>query len=118
MLYRHGDVLIQSVRSLPDSVKKQRAVILAEGEITGHSHRILEPGAATLFAPVPRCSCAWTRPRQPSCTRNMRRSSCHKAFTVSGVSASTLPSESSSFEISAECPASHAANRIGLEMIS
>jgi len=49
MLYRHGDVLIQSVRSLPADVKKQRRVVLAEGEITGHSHRIKESGAAILF---------------------------------------------------------------------
>lgn len=49
MLYRHGDVLIQSVRSLPTNVKKKRHVVLAEGEITGHSHRIKERGAAMLF---------------------------------------------------------------------
>ncbi len=53
MLYRHGDVLIQSVRSLPDGVEKQRSVILAEGEITGHSHRVLEADAATLFRDGP-----------------------------------------------------------------
>ena len=49
MLYRHGDVLIQNVRSIPDDAKKQRHVTLAEGEITGHSHRIKERGGATLY---------------------------------------------------------------------
>ncbi len=50
MLYRHGDVLIKKVRRLPTDVKKKRHVVLAEGEITGHSHRIKERGAATLFS--------------------------------------------------------------------
>jgi len=49
MLYRHGDVLIEKVRSLPKDASKQQHVTLAEGEITGHSHRIKEKEAATLF---------------------------------------------------------------------
>ncbi len=49
MLYRHGDVLVQKVKSLPKTAKKQQHVTLAEGELTGHSHRILEKGAAIMF---------------------------------------------------------------------
>jgi hypothetical protein len=49
MLVRHGDVLIQSVSSIPKKAKKQRHVTLAEGELTGHSHRIAQPSAAVLF---------------------------------------------------------------------
>ncbi len=49
MLYRHGDVLIARVPSLPAQAKKRSGTILARGEITGHSHRVQEIGAAQLF---------------------------------------------------------------------
>lgn len=49
MLYRHGDVMIQKVRSLPKDSKRQRHLILAEGEVTGHSHRIRETDVAELL---------------------------------------------------------------------
>lgn len=49
MLYRHGDVIIRKVRSLPEDAKKQRHLTLAEGEITGHSHRIKEQDVAMMF---------------------------------------------------------------------
>ncbi len=48
-LYRHGDVLVRRVLEIPADAKKRRHLTLAEGEITGHSHRIAETGAATLF---------------------------------------------------------------------
>lgn len=53
MLYRHGDVLVAAVSGLPADVEKQTHLVLAEGEITGHSHRIAEPGAAELFQAGP-----------------------------------------------------------------
>lgn len=45
-IYRHGDVIIKEV----DGVKGERKdhLTLAEGEVTGHSHRISE-GEASLF---------------------------------------------------------------------
>jgi hypothetical protein len=49
MLYRHGDVLIASVPSLPSHANKRSGMILARGEITGHSHRVQEIGAAQLY---------------------------------------------------------------------
>jgi hypothetical protein len=49
MLYRHGDVLIASVPSLPNQATKRSGTILARGEITGHSHRVQEIGAAQLY---------------------------------------------------------------------
>ena len=49
MLYRHGDVLIASVPSLPAQANKRSGTILARGEITGHSHRVQEVGAAQLY---------------------------------------------------------------------
>jgi len=41
--YRQGDVLLSSVKSLPDSVQKSEdkgPIILAWGEATGHHHSI------------------------------------------------------------------------------
>jgi hypothetical protein len=49
MLYRHGDVLIASVPNLPAQANKRSGTILARGEITGHSHRVAEIGAAQLY---------------------------------------------------------------------
>ncbi|OON68347.1 hypothetical protein [Hymenobacter sp. CRA2] len=48
-LYRHGDVLIAAVPALPASAVPQPGLVLAHGEVTGHSHRIREIGAARLF---------------------------------------------------------------------
>jgi hypothetical protein len=43
-MYRQGDVLIVSVLSIPDDAqplkRTKRGVVLAEGEVTGHAHRI------------------------------------------------------------------------------
>ena len=49
MQYRHGDVMIAKVRSLPKNKRKLQHTILAHGEITGHSHRIQEHGKASLY---------------------------------------------------------------------
>jgi hypothetical protein len=47
--YRHGDVMLERVVSLPASAKPQSGAILARGELTGHSHRIAHASAAKLF---------------------------------------------------------------------
>ena len=49
MQYRHGDVMIESVDSLPSGLQKAKHTTLALGEITGHSHRIKEKSAARLY---------------------------------------------------------------------
>lgn len=49
MQYRHGDVMIEKVNSLPSGLRKARHTVLAHGEITGHSHRIKEQGSAFLY---------------------------------------------------------------------
>jgi hypothetical protein len=49
MQYRNGDVMIEKVKVLPKDAKKQQHVTLAEGELTGHSHRIEEKGSAVMF---------------------------------------------------------------------
>lgn len=48
-LYRHGDVLVRRISEIPADAKKRPHLTLAEGEITGHSHRVAEPDAASLF---------------------------------------------------------------------
>ena len=49
LLYRHGDVLVAAASQLPAGAEKQAHLVLAEGEITGHSHRIAERDAAALY---------------------------------------------------------------------
>lgn len=43
-MYRQGDVLIVAVTDLPENLtpvkRDKRGVVLAEGEVTGHAHRI------------------------------------------------------------------------------
>jgi hypothetical protein len=48
-MWRHGDVLIAEVESIPAEAARQTHTTLAYGEVTGHSHRIAEPGTAQLF---------------------------------------------------------------------
>jgi len=48
--FRHGDVLIEAVESLPSTRKKLPHAILAHGEVTGHCHRIQEAADADLYS--------------------------------------------------------------------
>jgi hypothetical protein len=48
-MWRHGDILIATAYSLPPGARKRPNLTLAYGEITGHSHRIKETGAAELW---------------------------------------------------------------------
>lgn len=48
-LYRHGDVLISRIANLPTGVQPRQGVILAHGELTGHSHRLQQPHAVQLW---------------------------------------------------------------------
>lgn len=51
-MYRQGDVLIIAVDAIPPDAKElprdKRGVVLAEGEVTGHAHRI-PSRAASLY---------------------------------------------------------------------
>ncbi|TGE27558.1 hypothetical protein [Hymenobacter metallicola] len=47
--YRHGDVLLAPVAALPAGSVPRTGLVLAHGEHTGHSHRIREFGAASLY---------------------------------------------------------------------
>lgn len=48
-MWRHGDVLIATADSLPSGARKRPNLTLAHGEVTGHSHRVKEHGAAELW---------------------------------------------------------------------
>ena len=48
-LYRHGDLLVQNIEEIPAEVRPVNHLVLAEGELTGHSHRIAEKDAARLY---------------------------------------------------------------------
>lgn len=48
-IWRHGDVIIASTEELPEGAKKRNNVVLAYGEITGHSHRIEDASTAETF---------------------------------------------------------------------
>ena len=45
-LFRHGDVLLKEVSKKTVKGEKLDHLVLAEGEVTGHSHRITEGNAA------------------------------------------------------------------------
>jgi hypothetical protein len=49
MLFRQGDIYIESVRCLPEGAIKQFSTVLADGELTGHRHRILDFRTASVF---------------------------------------------------------------------
>lgn len=48
-LWRQGDVLIQLVAALPEGGVRMRELVLAYGEVTGHSHRVEAPDCAELW---------------------------------------------------------------------
>ena len=41
MMYRHGDVLILDPKPLPEAATKRLSNVVAEGEATGHAHRLV-----------------------------------------------------------------------------
>ena len=49
-MWRQGDIYIERAAAVPAVAKPLPHCVLAEGEMTGHSHRVAEPGAATLSA--------------------------------------------------------------------
>jgi hypothetical protein len=48
-LYRHGDVLVSLVPYLPSDAVKRPHLVLAEGEVTGHAHRVADRSTAELW---------------------------------------------------------------------
>jgi hypothetical protein len=49
MLYRHGDVLVADVPAVPPGAQRRPDLVLAYGEMTGHSHRVVPADAAELY---------------------------------------------------------------------
>lgn len=47
-LYRHGDLLIRRISELPTNIRPTNTTVLAEGEVTGHKHRLVG-GQAQVF---------------------------------------------------------------------
>lgn len=41
LLYRQGDLLLRRVFALPENLRPRQSEILAEGETTGHRHRLV-----------------------------------------------------------------------------
>jgi len=50
VIWRQGDVFIIAISTLPQIGRVGRRPVLAEGEITGHSHSLADPGSGHLFA--------------------------------------------------------------------
>jgi hypothetical protein len=48
-LWRQGDVLIQAVDDPPEGGQRRSELVLAYGEVTGHSHRVEAPDRAELW---------------------------------------------------------------------
>ena len=49
-MWRQGDIFIAAAPAVPKGARPQPHCVLAEGEVTGHSHRVAERGAARLYA--------------------------------------------------------------------
>ena len=50
MLFRQGDIYIESVRCVPAGAARQVSTVLADGELTGHRHRVRDFQTANVFA--------------------------------------------------------------------
>src|ERR671929_1433103 len=48
-MWRHGDVLIRAVDSIPANAERRATGVLVRGEMTGHSHRIEVPDTAEVW---------------------------------------------------------------------
>jgi hypothetical protein len=48
-MWRQGDILIAAVDEIPHGSTRRSNCVLAEGELTGHSHRVDQPATAELF---------------------------------------------------------------------
>ena len=48
-LWRQGDVFLLAVSEIPSAGRAERRPILAEGEVTGHAHRLKDPASGRVF---------------------------------------------------------------------
>lgn len=49
-LWRQGDVFLITTSSLPLAGRVERRPVLAEGELTGHAHRLEDPASGRVFS--------------------------------------------------------------------
>src|SRR5438477_9265 len=49
-IWRQGDVFLIAASSLPSAGRVARQPVLAEGEITGHAHRLQDPASGQVFS--------------------------------------------------------------------
>jgi hypothetical protein len=52
-LWRQGDVFLLATTELPTTRRQERRPILAEGEVTGHAHRLQDPASGRVFSVGP-----------------------------------------------------------------
>ena len=48
--WRQGDVFIVALNHLPTANRVERRHVLAEGEVTGHAHRLGDPASGQVFS--------------------------------------------------------------------
>ena len=48
MQARQGDIFFKTVKNIPNNLKKKTDNILAYGEVTGHSHKIMSPSISEM----------------------------------------------------------------------
>lgn len=48
-VWRQGDVFILEVPNLPSEGRSLQRPVLAEGEVTGHAHRLSDPASGQVF---------------------------------------------------------------------
>lgn len=48
-MWRQGDIFMAAVSEIPEQAEKMNHGVLAEGEITGHAHRIADARQAGLY---------------------------------------------------------------------
>lgn len=82
MILRHGDVILERINAAPRELKKlplgERGVVLAEGEATGHAHRIQAKSAELFLPPGNDNGTRILVLRRPACLRHEE----HKTLTI------------------------------------
>jgi hypothetical protein len=49
-IWRQGDVFLITAPQLPTAGRTERRPVLAEGEVTGHAHRLADPASGQVFS--------------------------------------------------------------------
>ncbi len=49
MLWRQGDIYVETVEAIPEAARQRDGGVLADGELTGHRHQVEDLGTALVF---------------------------------------------------------------------